>query len=103
MTLEDLREAMSERAPGLGAFAEFIHDCERGMVDQPRHAAFFGLLAAAAQHFRERYNQEPLSVATIGEAREELLRLVDSAQQAAAGEPKDQIAVLNGIARADLG
>ncbi len=103
MTLEDLHEALSDRAPGLGAFEEFIHDCERGMADQPRHAAFFGLLAGAAQPFRERYTQEPLSVTTIGEAREELLRLVDSACQAAAGEPKDQIEALNGIARADLG
>ena len=40
---------------------------------------------------------------TIGEAREELLRLVDSARQAAAGEPEKQIEALNDIARADLG
>lgn len=103
MTLADLHKALSDRAPGLGAFEEFIRDCERGMADQPDHAAFFGLLAAAAQHFRERHNQEPLSVTTIGAAREELLRLVDSARQAAAGEPAKQIEALNAIARADLG
>ena len=103
MTLEDLHKALSDRVPGLEAFEEFIHDCQRGLADQPGHAAFFGLLAGAAQHFRERHNQEPLSVTTIGEAREELLRLVEAASQAAAGEAGNQIEVLNAIARADLG
>lgn len=103
MTLEDLHEALAERAPGLAAFEEFIQDCEQGMAAAPEHAAFYSLLANAAQRFRDRYSQAPLGSDVSKAARDKLLDLVDKARRAATADAGARLKILNAIALADLG
>lgn len=102
MSLEDLHKALEKRAPGLAAFDEFIHDCGQGMATAPGDAAFYSLLANAAQRFRDHYNQAPLGSDVIKAARNKLLGLVAQARQAASADAEARVKALNAIALADL-
>jgi hypothetical protein len=103
MTLAELYDALKNRDRGMAAFDRFMQDCRAGMESDRRHAAVYHLLLSVTARFYDRYDREPLPLATAQAANDALLALTQRARDAAQKGAEEQLAVLNAIATTELG
>lgn len=103
MTLSELHDALMNRDRGMAGFEQFMQDCRSGIESDPGHAAAYRLLLSATSRFCDRYDREPMTLATAQAAKESLQKLTREARDAAVRGGADELKVLNAIAVADLG
>lgn len=103
MTLAELYDALNNRDRGMAGLDRFMQDCRAGITSDQKHAAAYQLLLGVTARFYDRYDREPLPLATAQGAKDALLSLTRQARDAAQKGADAELAVLNAIAVAELG
>jgi hypothetical protein len=99
--MRDLHAQLAARKPGLGSLMEFQRACEEALAGDSGEAGVLRLLADMAARFVDRYDRVPLPSDVASAAYDKLVSLTDRA--AAATRPDEKLAVINEIARSELG
>ncbi len=99
MTFQGLLNILDENGQGVLAYQECARAANKGIKQNPQHAAAFFLLGAAAQRFVETYQGEPLSINTAGVEFARFEKFVkDLTSVYEVGDSASQLEVLNSVA-----